>query len=242
MYPDWFDAGAQREESVIANSSMTLPTYIQPSHHPASHLFSDVPLPSSSSLSSSSHPYLPLPGPSSLSSSSSSSSSNSADCGLSSFPRLYAPAHLAVEPGFLSHGSMGNPAPLTTPMSARYALGGERDLGVGAGLAGSYADASAATYYHYFSNAPDLGPAYTVAGGGGGGGGVPMCGDFMAATGGGGGGSSLLPLSAGSAFTPTRLPVAPSRGKGESSLQSSGGVAGGDGLYGMTDTTPKAAK
>ena len=235
MYRDWFDAGAQREESVIANSSMTLPTYIQPSHHPASHLFSDVPLPSSSaSLSSSNPPYLPPPGPSSLSS----SSSNSADCGLSSFPRLYAPAHLAVEPGFLSHGSMGNPAPLTTPMSARYALGGERDLGVGAGLAGSYADASAAaTYYHYFSNAPDLGPAYTVAGGAGGG--VPMCGDFMAAT---GGGSSLLPLSAGSAFTPTRLPVAPSRGKGESSLQSSGGVAGGDGLYGMTDTTPKAAK
>lgn len=207
---------------MIANS-MTLPTYIQPSHHSAPHLFSDIP-------SSSSHTYLPPPGPASL------STSSSNDCGLSG-PRLYASAHLTVEPGFLSHGSIGTPSPLATPMSTRYALGGDRDSGIGAGLSGSFADASTPAYYHYFSNPPDISPAYTVAGGGGAagcGGGAPMCGDFMSS------GGSLLPLSANSAFTPTRLQVAPPRGKGENTFQSS--VASGDNLYGMMDTTPTATK
>lgn len=200
---------------MIANS-MALPTYIQPSHHPASHLFSDSP--------ASTHAYPPPPpGP----------MPPSSDCGLS-VPRLYASAHLAVDPGFLSHGSMGNPSPLTTPVSARYGLGGgDRDSGIGAGMSGSFGDPSTPAYYHYFSNVPDIGPAYTVAGGGGGPGcgGASMCGDFMSSV------PLLPPLSANSAFTPARQQlVAPSRGKVEN------GLVSGDGLYGMMDTTPKTTK
>ncbi|XP_070175679.1 uncharacterized protein [Littorina saxatilis] len=204
--------GLQREESVIA-TSMSLPTYL-----PASHLFSDPPP---------SHCYPPPPhtaGPPSL------TTSTPNECGLS-VPRLYASAHLTVDPGFLSHGAMATPSPLANPITTRYSLGGGEREGGGAA---SYADPSPA-YYHYFSSLPDMGPAYTLAGGGGmggcGGGGAMCVGDYMSS-------GSPYPLS--NSFASARLPVAPPRGKGDATPLSS--APGGDNPYGMTDTTPKTSK
>ncbi|XP_076454631.1 uncharacterized protein LOC143289520 isoform X2 [Babylonia areolata] len=280
---DGKDRGVVRQDSVITNT-MTLPTFLPSSHYSAasSHLFSDhAPSPGGPSSSSSSsattlpagHTFPPPPPGLMSSLSSSSSSPSGVDCGLP-VPRLYASAHLTVDPGFLSHP--GHPPALAPRYHSLH--GGEREGGAGLSFAGEPPGGPhpppppppppPTAYFHYYSNMPDIGPAYTMAGGGGGGGvgvggcgglGVPICcggggGEFMAS-------GSLHPLTSAnssSAFTPPppprlQLGAPPTRGGGgggtkvELTPQSAGilepsSSAGDTAVYTLMETSSKISK